>query len=105
MFNRNLETLWDDFEIDFIYSKNRDGKTYFLKIDHFLAFGGMETIYACVIHDIDNLSDHEPVCCWIPLSNSKVNCSGSTNLTCIIFNTSPLTDAAIFTTPHIKPQL
>ena len=70
MFDNNLETAWEKFDIDFTCSINRDGASYFNIIDHFLHSGGTEIVEAGIIHDIDNNSDHESIYCTLPISTN-----------------------------------
>ena len=64
-FELNLyASLWSDFEFDFTYMcENQNGELRTSTIDHFLLLNRdrNKVIDAGVVHNIDNLSDHEPI--------------------------------------------
>ena len=65
--NKNLFTVWSQFDIDFTFGQhfNRNGNNYFVTscIDHFILQNNMlnDVSHAQALHLGDNLSGHEPI--------------------------------------------
>jgi len=68
MFDKDIYTLWDNFDVNFTCTARRQNIDIFFKIDHFLVSDS-----ANVVHDIENLSDHCPIYYTILIPSVQVD--------------------------------
>ena len=59
----NLTSVWDDFDVDFTCTYEREGDTHVSLLDHFFLSEDLKVTEAGVLHHPDNSSDHEPIFC------------------------------------------
>ena len=69
----NFQRSWNQFQIDFTHVQDINGKSYTSTLDHFFWSENVaENVSdAGVLHLLDNLSDHCPVYCRLPISDLK----------------------------------
>ena len=69
----NFKRAWSQFPIDFTHVQDINGKSYTSTLDHFLWSENIaeKVTDAGVLHLLDNLSDHCPVYCRIPITDLK----------------------------------
>ena len=60
-----LVTAWNNYQVDFTHTYEREGATFVSTLDHvYMTEDIIQTVQdAGVIHDPDNTSDHEPIYC------------------------------------------
>ena len=69
----NFRRSWSQFPIDFTHVQDINGKSYTSTLDHFLWSENVaeKVTDAGVLHLLDNLSDHCPVYCRLPITDLK----------------------------------
>ena len=65
MEEHGLTPVWEKYPIDFSHTTERNDKSWFSTIDHFLVTDIDSVMSAGVIHHPDNQSDHEPIFCQL----------------------------------------